>query len=78
MLNLLTLHSDRVLQPPLAPDAREARLLVERAAHVRVTHLSLAAHPRLEEGHGLRRHRVEPMLEPVPTRGEGASTEDRL
>ena len=22
MLNLLTLHSDRVLQPPLAPDAR--------------------------------------------------------
>ncbi len=25
MLNLLTLHGDRVLQPPLAPDAREAR-----------------------------------------------------
>ena len=31
MLSLLTLHGDRVLQPPLAPDARAARLLVEQA-----------------------------------------------
>ena len=46
MRNLLTLHGDRVLQPPLAPDARAARLLVERAAHICVAHLSLAAHPR--------------------------------
>jgi len=40
MRNLLTLHSDRVLQPPLAPDARAARLLVERAAHICVAHLT--------------------------------------
>ena len=78
MLNLLTLHGDRVLQLPLARDARMARLVVERAAHVRVAHLSLAAHPRQEEGHGLRRARVEPVLESMPARGEGASAKDRL
>ena len=78
MRNLLTLHGDRVLQPPLAPDARAARLLIERAAHICVAHLSLAAYPRQEEGHGLRRPRVEPLLEPMPTRVKGASAEDRL
>ena len=40
-LNLLALHGDRVLQLPLAHDARLVRLIIKRATHISVAHPSL-------------------------------------
>jgi hypothetical protein len=62
----------------IARDACLARLVIQGATHVGVAHHCLAAHPRQEEGHGLGRLRVQPLLQPVPARSEGAGAKDRL